>query len=501
MNIFRGFEREVILALIGGSVGAEEARNILDSSTLVSLEHTGAGYFLRARHSALPIEQAVCYEPTLIGRYGDDELQFVLFLGNRELTLDCNAASGATLPTDIRDHRIAIIQSADKTPGPETVRQTEGVPPPVEPVEVPIPPWSWLAAFYRFNPPIAKMLHVSVAGALGWCAISLGLMALYAIFANPPPENSTGVIAISLIGAVLLAWPTVLLVRQKSRIEASNEPDIRRNIPAADAEYGLPPWKWLRALHRFNRPIANIVIYLGVAMLLWGAVSGFKFVLYGLFGESPPENRANTIAALLFLAGVLLILTLWFIRKVREETEDAQQDIANDASGLAVAHPLRRLLDEWLPDIDFGVMAHGFREHGRDYVLCIEVSKADVRPGQYELVFTHVVSFNYQTRVPAETWSESWDDRFTDFDSWEESGQPEGYVWGTNWSLANPGIAAIDDSQEASNWAAETGKQFFEAVLETDRFAMALVFHDIRVNKISDDAEIVSQVIIPLEPT
>jgi hypothetical protein len=498
MNIFRGFEQEVILDLIGGSVGPEEAKNILDSSTLVSLEHTGTGYFLRASHSALPIEQAVCHDPTLIGRHGDDELQFVLFLGNRELTLDCNVASGATLPADIRDRRIVIIQAAEKTLEPETVRQTEGAPTPVEPVDVPISPWRWLAAFYRFNPPIAKMLLFSVTGILGWCAISLALMVLYAIFAEPPPENPTGVIAISLIGSVLLAFPTVLLIRQKIRIKANNEQVMRRKNPAADAEYGLPPWKWLRALHRFNRPIANIVVYLGVAMLLWGSVSGFKFALYGLFGETPSENRANTFAALLFLAGVLLILTLWFIRKVREETDDAQQQIAKGASA---AHPLRRLLEEWLPDIDFGVMAHGFREHGRDYVLFIEVSKAAIRPGQYELVFTHVVSFNYETRVSAETWSESWDDRFTDFDSWQEAGQPEGYVWGTNWSLANPGIVAIDDSQHANNWEAETGKQFFEAVLETDRFAMALVFHDIRVNKISDDAEIVSQAIIPLEPT
>jgi hypothetical protein len=81
---------------------------------------------------------------------------------------------------------------------------------------------------------------------------------------------------------------------------------------------------------------------------------------------------------------------------------------------------------------------------------------------------------------------------------WTTAKEPEGYVWGTNWSLAYPGIRAIRDSAQAAEWSRKLGKQMYETTLETDRFFLRLIFHSLRSRKISDRSDTVSQVIHPL---
>jgi hypothetical protein len=58
--------------------------------------------------------------------------------------------------------------------------------------------------------------------------------------------------------------------------------------------------------------------------------------------------------------------------------------------------------------------------------------------------------------------------------------EPESYVWGTNWSLADPGFQAVPDSARAAGWSRRLGKQTFETTLGTDRFLLRLVYHSIR---------------------
>jgi hypothetical protein len=52
--------------------------------------------------------------------------------------------------------------------------------------------------------------------------------------------------------------------------------------------------------------------------------------------------------------------------------------------------------------------------------------------------------------------------------------EPDGYVWGTNWSVAYPGLRAVPDSAQAAEWSRRLGKQMFEATLATDRFFFAV---------------------------
>ena len=119
-------------------------------------------------------------------------------------------------------------------------------------------------------------------------------------------------------------------------------------------------------------------------------------------------------------------------------------------------------------------------------------------PGTHELTFTHCVKLDYETRVRDDVWSRSWEAEFTDYAAWQAAGEPDGYVWGTNWSNAYPGLAAVPDSTDAARWTARLGKPMHEMTVETDRFFLRLVFHSIRTRRLSSDIGTISQVHIPL---
>ena len=99
-------------------------------------------------------------------------------------------------------------------------------------------------------------------------------------------------------------------------------------------------------------------------------------------------------------------------------------------------NPLDELF-KWLPETDFAVLEHRFAKHGRDYVLLVEDCLGS-DPGQHEILFTHCVKAECETRVRDEVWLKSWSDEFTDYERWTGAGEPEGYVWGTTGRLQIP---------------------------------------------------------------
>jgi hypothetical protein len=152
---------------------------------------------------------------------------------------------------------------------------------------------------------------------------------------------------------------------------------------------------------------------------------------------------------------------------------------------------------QWLHPLDFAVLGQGLAKHGRDYLFVVQdVLGSD--PGTHELTFTHCVHLDYETRVRDDVWPHSWSDVFLEYEQWLDAGEPIGYVWGTDWSLAYPGITTPDRSQLAEDWTKRLGKEMSEVGLETDRFMIRLVFHAVRWRKISEDSGTITQVHIPL---
>jgi hypothetical protein len=155
------------------------------------------------------------------------------------------------------------------------------------------------------------------------------------------------------------------------------------------------------------------------------------------------------------------------------------------------AHPMMEVIAEWLPESDFALLQHGFAPHGRDYVLVLQAD------GTYALTLTHVVELHIETRVRDDVWPISWDDVFLDHGAWKAAGEPGGYVWGTNWSLAYPGLEALADHPEAARWSKRLGKAMHFAAIETDRLRLSAIFHSVRWRKLSDENAPLDKVLIP----
>ena len=159
---------------------------------------------------------------------------------------------------------------------------------------------------------------------------------------------------------------------------------------------------------------------------------------------------------------------------------------------MTTEHPLQPIMREWLPEIDFGVLRHGFAEHGRDYKFVLQAG------GTYELTLTHVVELHFETRVRDDVWPESWDDVFTDYSAWETTGHPEGYVFGANWSLGYPGLETPEDHPGAQRWSERLKQPMHYVAFETDLFWLSAIFHSARTAKLSDQNSPLERVLNPL---
>ena len=64
--------------------------------------------------------------------------------------------------------------------------------------------------------------------------------------------------------------------------------------------------------------------------------------------------------------------------------------------------------------------------------------------------------------------------------------------------MAYPGLDLPDDDPTASEWSERLGKPMHAMTIETDRFSLSTIFHDIRSQKLSDDDSVLRRVIFPL---
>jgi hypothetical protein len=159
---------------------------------------------------------------------------------------------------------------------------------------------------------------------------------------------------------------------------------------------------------------------------------------------------------------------------------------------MSVPDRLQRLFD--LP-----ILSHGFAPFQRDYVVESEIGGRSNDRGRYRFTFTHTVIANVTTTVSDTIWLESWDDRFTAYDRWQASGEPQGIVWGVNWSMAYPGPTYVHGSLLAEQWTARLGHAMHEAHIETEMFRLQLVFHELRIERTGDDVSVYDRVSHPIK--
>ena len=108
MAPLRDYEKKVISILTKDVLSRDVVDAVIITGELVSYEYTGTGYFLTLRHSRLPSERTVCKEPMVLGKAGGVETGFVVFLENKQLTLECHSWGDDGVPESYRDEDVEI---------------------------------------------------------------------------------------------------------------------------------------------------------------------------------------------------------------------------------------------------------------------------------------------------------------------------------------------------------------------------------------------------------
>jgi hypothetical protein len=142
------------------------------------------------------------------------------------------------------------------------------------------------------------------------------------------------------------------------------------------------------------------------------------------------------------------------------------------------------MFDEW-------IVSNGFAPYDRDYQLVIEIwrtmedsSGTGYMAASYRYRFTHcpevrVTKGGRNLDYDEYAWW-SWEDEFIDYDEWVRAGEPNGYCW---WqpALGYPGMSNVADSTLAASWSERMGRKMHEICIETNRYQIHLICHDLIV--------------------
>jgi hypothetical protein len=106
--MLKDFEKKAIALLTFGLFTYADVLEISRDAELVSIEHTGAGYFLTIRHPWFSRERAVYDKLILMGKARGIQVGFLVFIENGELTLECHGWGADSVPKGIREMDVQV---------------------------------------------------------------------------------------------------------------------------------------------------------------------------------------------------------------------------------------------------------------------------------------------------------------------------------------------------------------------------------------------------------
>lgn len=173
MRLFKPYEQQVVRALVGKALAPELLEKVFEAGELVSLEHTGVGYFLTIGHSDLPIERMVFCKPMMVGYANEIGVGFVVFVEEGELTLECYTWGDDPIPEEIRDWDVHVRPAVGGSEqGIQTEREGEAAKPRCsKPDQLPsITDWIRIAFVSQLGFWAAILVAFVVYGIVeGWC--------------------------------------------------------------------------------------------------------------------------------------------------------------------------------------------------------------------------------------------------------------------------------------------------------------------------------------------
>jgi hypothetical protein len=107
-EIFNSYEKKVLEMLVSNNLLAVKLTDIFQDAEFVGYEYTGSGYFLTVRHPNLPENRIVCHKPEIIGEAENIECGFIVFLENKELTIECHSWGEIEIPENFREKNVEL---------------------------------------------------------------------------------------------------------------------------------------------------------------------------------------------------------------------------------------------------------------------------------------------------------------------------------------------------------------------------------------------------------
>ena len=108
MSVLREYEKTVVQLLVSSVLSPQELDTVIREGRLVEYDYTGCGYFLTIEHSTLPTIRIACHTPQVIGSADGIISGFVIFIENRELTIECHAWGDVGIPEWFRDREVQV---------------------------------------------------------------------------------------------------------------------------------------------------------------------------------------------------------------------------------------------------------------------------------------------------------------------------------------------------------------------------------------------------------
>ncbi len=146
---------------------------------------------------------------------------------------------------------------------------------------------------------------------------------------------------------------------------------------------------------------------------------------------------------------------------------------------------------------DSAILRHGFTEYNRDYEFLVEIG--GISGGQHRLIFSHVYELSYTSTINDATLKQSLDDDFIDYQQWQSRGEPDGFVWGVNYSIAYPGFSIKINSEKANVWSNKLCIAMYEIHVATEAFKVEFVCHNVQLTKLNNNQELISRLSSPLK--
>jgi len=138
---------------------------------------------------------------------------------------------------------------------------------------------------------------------------------------------------------------------------------------------------------------------------------------------------------------------------------------------------------------DAAVVRHGFVDYMRDYEILVAGRRPPYRDWtRYH--FVGCVAASASSAIAPEVYAQSLDDEYVlSGPDYPYKDDPDGFVWGVRWASAYPGLSYIEGSPVARSWADRLGVEMHEVVIETNAFALSLVFHEFRYEALGEEPE------------